>query len=79
SLATVLDSFKVNKPDTLGEANGEVGPWQDLYRDGQHWYAPVGDRWFQVTVDENETVVIVDSQRPSRTGPPLIHNLKGQW
>ena len=78
-LATVLDSFKVNKPDTLGDANTEVGPWQDLYRGGQHWYAPVGDRWFQVTVDENETVVIVDPQRSSRIGPTLIHNNRGQW
>lgn len=78
-LATVLDSFKVSKPDTVGEAHGEVGPWQDLYRGGQHWYAPVGERWFQVVVDENETVVIVDPDRPERTGPPLIHNRKGQW
>ncbi|WP_248731428.1 hypothetical protein [Pseudomonas sp. MWU13-2517] len=78
-LATVLDSFKVSKPDTVGDANGEVGPWQDLYRGGEHWYAPVGDRWFQVVVDENENVLIVDSERPSRTGPPLVHNRQGQW
>ncbi|NCE84768.1 hypothetical protein [Pseudomonas sp. Q1] len=78
-LATVLDSFKVSKPDTLGEAHHEAGPWQDLYRGGQHWYAPVGERWFQVTVDEGETVLIVDARNPSRTGPPLVHNSKGQW
>ena len=78
-LAAVLDSFKVSKPDTLGEAHSEAGPWQDLYRAGQHWYAPVGERWFQVQVDDSETVVITDPARPERTGPPLIHNRQGQW
>lgn len=78
-LATVLDSFKVTKPDSLGEVNGEAGPHQHLYRAGTYWYAPVGTRWFQVQVDENDTVLIIDPTRPERTGPPLIHNIQGQW
>ena len=78
-LATVLDSFKVTKPGTLNEVNGEAGPHQHLYRGGAHWYAPVGERWFQVQVDENDTVLIVDPARPEHTGPPLVHNRKGQW
>ncbi|WLH79307.1 hypothetical protein PSH81_26960 [Pseudomonas sp. FP2335] len=78
-LATVLDSFKVTKPGTLDEINDEAGPHQHLYRSGAHWYAPVGERWFQVLVDENDTVLIVDPARPERTGPPLVHNSKGQW
>ena len=78
-LATVLDSFKVTKPDTLGEVNGEVGPHQYLYRSGRYWYAPVGARWFEVQVDENDTVLIVDPLRPERTGPPLTRNSLGQW
>ncbi|MGU9857857.1 hypothetical protein [Pseudomonas sp. LF245] len=78
-LATVLDSFKVNKPDTLGEANSEAGSYQYLYRSGPDWYAPVGQRWFKVRVDENEDVQIVDPMRAERTGPLLIHNNAGQW
>lgn len=78
-LATVLDSFKVTKPTTLGEINGRAGPHQHLYRGGEHWYAPVDERWFQVLVDENDTVLIVDPTRPERTGPPLIHSRQGQW
>jgi hypothetical protein len=78
-LATVLDSFKVAKPGTLGEANSELGAHQHLYRSGSHWYAPVGTRWFQVQVDENDVVLIVDAQRPARTGPPLVRNSLGQW
>lgn len=78
-LATVLNSFKVAKPKALGEANGEAGSHQYLYRDGSTWYAPVGTRWFQVLVDENDTVLIVDAKRPERTGPPLVRNSQGQW
>lgn len=78
-LATVLDSFKVPRPATLGEVNSEAGAHRHLYRGGEHWYAPVGERWFQVLVDENDTVLINDPAHPERTGPPLIHNSGGQW
>lgn len=78
-LATVLDSFKVTKPSELGEINRRAGPHLHLYRGGEHWYAPVGERWFQVQVDENDTVLIIDPTRPERTGPPLIHSRKGEW
>lgn len=78
-LATVLDSFKVAKPDTLGEANSEAGAHHYLYRSGQNWYAPVGESWFKVRVDENDDVLIVDAVRAERTGPLLIHNANGQW
>ncbi|MEO8490014.1 hypothetical protein [Pseudomonas sp.] len=78
-LAVVLDSFKVAKPDALGEANTVEGAHQHLYRSGQNWYAPVGTRWFQVRVDENDSVLIADPAQPERTGPPLINNRKGQW
>ena len=78
-LAAVLDSFKVSKPDTPGGAHSEAGAHHYLYRSGQHWYAPVGERWFKVRVDENDDVLIVDNVRADRTGPLLIHNASGQW
>ena len=78
-LATVLDSFKVDKPDALGDAHSEPGAHHFLYRSGQHWYAPVAQRWFKVLVDENDDVQIVDPVNAERTGPLLIHNSRGQW
>lgn len=78
-LGVVLDRFKVSKPDNLGDAITAEGTHQHLYRSGKQYYAPVGERWFQVQVDENGTVLIVDAAQPERTGPPLLHNRQGQW
>ncbi len=38
----------------------------------------VGKRWFEVMVDDNDSVMTaIDPNTPSRTGPPLIGNLAG--
>lgn len=79
SLATVVARFKVNRPEGLGEANTEEGIHQHLYSHNKKWYAKVGTNWFEVSVDENETVMIIDPKRADHTGPALIHNLKGEW
>ncbi|PIB43393.1 hypothetical protein AOA59_15020 [Pseudomonas sp. 2822-15] len=78
-LASLLDSFKVTKPEGLGTAESAAGQHQHLFRHAQHYYAPVGERWFEVNTDEDETVVIIDPRQPERTGPTLIHNAQGQW
>lgn len=78
-LAVVLDSFKIDKPQALGVPISTEGPHRYLYQVGQKYYAQVGNRWFEVQVDENDSAVIVDSARPQRTGPPLIHNKQGHW
>ncbi|WLH84789.1 dermonecrotic toxin domain-containing protein [Pseudomonas sp. FP2338] len=79
SLSTTLDSFKVTKPDGLGDQNKTPGSHLHLYPLAEKWYAPVGERWFEVTVDDNDYVLIIDSKTPLRTGPLLIGNLAGQW
>ncbi|AZE75750.1 hypothetical protein C4K00_5569 [Pseudomonas synxantha] len=79
SLATVLDSFKIEKPKGLADAISDKGPYQHLYRLEQHYYAPVGTRWFEVKLVGDETLVIVDPKQTSRTGLPLIHNARGEW
>jgi hypothetical protein len=79
SLGATLDRFKVARPDGLGEAVKETGPHLHLYALGDKWYAPVGARWFEVTVDENDNVMIVDPGRPTHVGPLLVSNLAGQW
>ncbi len=78
-LSMVLERFKVDKPPILGQAIATEGAHQHLYRSGEQYYAPVGERWFQVQVDENDAVMIVDPARPERTGPLLIHNRAGDW
>ena len=78
-LASTLDSFSVTKPEALGEQNKTPGRHLNLYALADKWYAPVGKRWFEVMVDDNDSVIVIDPNTPSRTGPPLIGNLAGQW
>lgn len=79
SLGKTLDSFNLQKPAGLGAQTTEPGPYQYLYPLASHWYAPVGERWFQVVVDDNDSVVLVDPQQPTRQGPVLVNNRLGQW
>lgn len=79
SLGTYLDSFAVAKPDQLGAQHTKAGPHLNLYAKGGHWYAPVGERWFEVMVDENDEVLIIDARQLDRQGPPLVGNRLGQW
>ena len=79
SLEAFLDGFTLPKPDQLGEQHKVDGPHLNLYAKGEHWYAPVGARWFEVVVDENDEVLVVDPKQPARRGPPLVGNRLGQW
>ena len=78
-LASLLDSFKVEKPAVQNPASSRTGPHRYLYPLRSQWYAPVGQRWFEVTVDENDEVRIIDPRQPTRSGPFVIGNLKGEW
>ena len=79
SLGTVLDRFKITRPEGLGSARTEAGIHRHLYGLNQKWYAPVGQRWFEVSVDDSGNVTIVDSSHPTRLGPALINNARGEW
>ena len=79
SLAATLDSFKIDKPAGLGAQTKTPGAHLHLYPLTGKWYAPVAQRWFEVRLDDNDAVVIVDPLNPSRTGPLLLSNLAGQW
>ncbi|AZF18719.1 dermonecrotic toxin domain-containing protein [Pseudomonas sp. R3-18-08] len=79
TLGRVLDSFKVSKPHEPSTVETNQGPHQHLTRHDQKYYAQVGERWFEVAVDENDTVMIIDPQQPERTGPTLFHSAAGQW
>lgn len=79
TLATVLDHFKITRPAGIGTANAEAGAHRHLYSANKKWYAPVGQRWFEVSVDDDGNVTIIDSTQPTRSGPILINNAKGEW
>ncbi len=78
-LATLLSSFAVPKPEGLGEQNTSAGTHLYLYPLSEKWYAPVAQRWFEVTLDANDNVMVVDPREPTRTGPLLVNNRAGQW
>ena len=79
SLATLLDSFAIEKPTDLPAVITEEGVYQHLYKREQNYYAQVGARWFEVTLEGDETFVIVDAKQADRKGPPLLHNARGNW
>lgn len=79
SLATALERFKISRPEGLGDANAEGGLHRHLYGLNKKWYAPVGANWFEVSVDDEGTVMIIDAKQADRIGPALTHNLKGEW
>ncbi|SMQ28204.1 hypothetical protein SAMN04488483_4148 [Pseudomonas helmanticensis] len=79
SLSLVLNRFKIKRPEGLGAASTEKGRYLHLYRQGKKCYAPVGKDWYEVTVDENGTVNIIDAQTATRSGPALFSNLRGEW
>ena len=79
ALGSVLDSLMIPIPHGLGEVITE-GPYKHLRAHDQRWYAKVGERWFEVTLNDHEDVQIVDSRlQPPRTGPLLISNARGEW
>lgn len=78
-LANVLDSLKVSRPTELNEPATE-GAYRHLRSNAQQWYAQVGTQWFEVALNDNDDVQIIDSRRqPTRTGPLLISNRRGEW
>lgn len=80
SLAQTLDRLKITRPEYLVPPAGESGAYRHLYRHEQRYYAPVGERWFEVAVEDAGEVSIIDSrQEPVHTGPRLISNQRGEW
>jgi hypothetical protein len=79
ALAALLDSFQIAKPTGMGAVANE-GSHRYLYPRQKQWYAPVGSRWFEVTLNEHEEVQIIDSrQQPPLKGPTLARTAGGQW
>lgn len=78
-LAALLDTLKIDKPEGLASPAID-GLHRHLYAHLRTWYAPVGERWFEVAINDDERVQIIDSrQQPVRNGPLLTHDAKGLW
>lgn len=78
-LGSVLDGLKIPKPEELGDP-ASAGAYQHLYAHEHKWYAPVGERWFEVQLNDDEQVQIIDArQQPARVGPLLTRTAGGQW
>lgn len=79
ALTTLLDSFQIAKPRGIGDAASE-GTHRHLHARQKQWFAPVGKRWFEVTLNEHADVQIIDSRQPTRRlGPLLSRTANGQW
>ncbi|WP_411390995.1 dermonecrotic toxin domain-containing protein [Pseudomonas sp. MPB23] len=79
SLEATLDSFKIDRPAGLEPQVTEPGIYLHLYPRARKWYAVVGARWFEVSVDEGDSVVVIDPKDSTRIGPVLLNNRAGQW
>ncbi|MCM8741652.1 DUF6543 domain-containing protein [Pseudomonas koreensis] len=79
-LAQTLERFAVTRPPLLVPPDSSSGLHRHLHRLGARYYAPIGERWFEVAVDETGAVSMIDTrQQPARRGPALIGNAAGQW
>ncbi|MEO6680865.1 MAG: DUF6543 domain-containing protein [Pseudomonas sp.] len=80
ALGTYLDSVKVSAPNL---AHKDLVTLLDapphLYQLNEKQYARVGSRWFQVLVDSDDQVLIFNPKDPSRSGPLLTHDRRGNW
>ena len=79
ALESFLDTLMIPAPQGLAEPMTE-GPHKHLRAHGQQWYAKVGERWFEVILNDHEDVQIIDSRpQPPRSGPLLMSNVRGEW
>lgn len=80
SLSDAVRRFVIDKPEDLSAPVSETGPRQNLYELGEKLYAPVGARWFEVVINDQQEVQIIDSrQPPTRSGPLLSLLRNGRW
>lgn len=79
-LGTFLDELSITAPEGLAAPSLNAGPHQYLSRLNHKLYAKVGERWFEVMLNDNDEVQIVNSrQTPVVKGPLLIHSARGEW
>ncbi len=80
TLDAFLDTLKVSAPDLNStELNTLNEKPPHLYQLNNMHYAQVGERWFQVSIDDDEEVQLFNPKEPMRPGPLLTHDQHGKW
>lgn len=80
NLTTTLDRFAITRPEQATLSNSENAVLRGLYHHENRYYAPVGERWFEVAVEDTGDVSLIDTRHsPVRRGPALISNTRGEW
>jgi hypothetical protein len=80
ALGRYLDTLKVEAPDLAQDDMIRLNDQpHHLYQLEDKTYAQVRERWFEVHLDINEQVTILDPHDASRSGPLLTHGLQGLW
>lgn len=78
SQRAILSWFKVPTPDVLPEPVLN-GPRRGLYYHLHDWYALIDSSWFQVRLEPEGDVVIIDPFETRRQGPYLQTDGHGNW
>ncbi|WP_283189475.1 hypothetical protein [Pseudomonas sp. PMCC200344] len=80
TLDAFLDTLKVSAPGLNStELNTLNEKPPHLYQLNNMHYAQVGERWFQVSIDDDEEVQLFNPKEPMRPGPLLTHDQHGKW
>lgn len=80
ALATYLDTLEATPPDLIvDKPQGPDEAPRQLHRVAQKTYAKVGKRWFNVNVDAEGLVQILDPGNPQKQGPSLASDHDGRW
>lgn len=80
TLDAFLDTLKVSAPDLSStELNTLNEKPPHLYQLNDTHYAQVGERWFQVSIDDDGEVQLFNPKEPMRPGPLLTHDQHGKW
>ncbi|MGL6243886.1 dermonecrotic toxin domain-containing protein [Pseudomonas sp.] len=79
ALGVLLDELAIAEPKGMAAASSNPGPHQHLSSLNGKLYAKVGQRWFEVTLDDNDVQITDSRQTPARTGPLLVKNANGEW
>ncbi len=80
ALVAYLDELQTTPADLKNNPHyAPANPAKYLHPLAGKTYAKVGKRWFQVSVDEDGQVQIIDPENPGKTGPLLASDPDGHW
>lgn len=80
AMSRYLNTLAVVAPDLANENLGKINEYPPhLYQLDSKTYAQVGQRWFEVSTDDDAQVTIHQPGSPTRSGPLLHAGVHGLW